>query len=64
MRSDREKCGVHSASPSTFHQQPHHGDLPKVGWLGWGHREVPATGGFVEEVCVLYFTLRRYSWIS
>lgn len=82
MRRDREECGIHSASQSALHQQPHNGgvllmrsylcvvlgrnfmagwhflDLPQVGWLGWRHREVPATSRFVEEVRVLYFTLR------
>ena len=39
-------------------------DLPQVGWLGWGHREVPAPSGFVEEVRLLYFTVRFRSRIG
>lgn len=27
MRGSREECGVHSASASAFHQQPHHGGV-------------------------------------
>jgi hypothetical protein len=54
------KCSVSDVVPTTPLLAS---DLPQVGWIGWGHREVPTTSGFMEEVRVLYITLRLHPWI-
>lgn len=38
-------------------------DIPQNWWSCWENPKLSTTGGFMEEVCVLYFSLWFNSWI-